>query len=153
MTKTELKEKWNAVLELLYAGMERIKVDNFFLPLTPVKLSDKKEILYLKTPGSNASVYQTIINNNAAPLTDACVKVFGKAYKFEIVEIDPTTKRTKSIRIPFPKSGLTVSIRAIPSKTSCRDRITSWLRLPALPSRTRDTSKNITLFSCTADPD
>ena len=103
MTKTELKEKRNAVLELLYAGMERIKVDNFFLPLTPVKLSEKKEILYLKTPGSNASVYQTIINNNAAPLTDACVKVFGKAYRFEIVEIEPDDDEDEKHPNPIPE--------------------------------------------------
>ena len=89
MTKTELKEKWNAVLELLYAGMERIKVDNFFRPLTPVKLSEKQETIYLMTPGSNRSVYQTIINNNLAPLTEACESVFGKSYKFEVVEEEP----------------------------------------------------------------
>ena len=89
MTKTELNEKWNSVLELLYAGMERIKVDNFFRPLTPVKLSEKQETIYLKTPGSNRSVYQTIINNNLAPLSDACEKIFGKKYKFEIVDKEP----------------------------------------------------------------
>ena len=76
MTKQELSEKWNNMLDLLYAGMERIKVENFFRPLTPVKLSEKKETIYFKTPGSNPSVYQTIINNNKAPLSDACVKVF-----------------------------------------------------------------------------
>ena len=103
MTKTELKEKWNAVLELLYAGMERIKVDNFFLPLTPVKLSEKKEVLYLKTPGSNSSVYQTIINNNEEPLSVACEKIFGKVYKFEVVDFEPGDEEDEKNPNPIPE--------------------------------------------------
>ena len=102
MTKTELKEKWNAMLDLLYASMERIKVDNFFRPLTPVSLSEKKETIYFKTPGSNPSVYQTIINNNAAPLNDACVKVFGKVYQFEVGEIIPDEPGEEDEKNPTP---------------------------------------------------
>ena len=99
MTKQELSEKWNNMLDFLYAGMERIKVENFFRPLTPVKLSEKKETIYFKTPGSNPSVYQTIINNNKAPLSDACVKVFGKPYKFEVVEIEPPEEEEGPITV------------------------------------------------------
>ena len=101
MTKTELKEKWNAVLELLYAGMERIKVDNFFRPLTPVKLSEKQETIYLKTPGSNRSVYQTIINNNLEPLTKACETIFGKKYKFEVVDEEPDPDQEETEFTPY----------------------------------------------------
>ena len=103
MTKQELSEKWNNMLDLLYAGMERIKVENFFRPLTPVKLSEKKETIYFKTPGSNPSVYQTIINNNKAPLSDACVKVFGKPYKFEVVEIEPPEEEDEKDKNPIPE--------------------------------------------------
>ena len=103
MTKSELKEKWESMLNLLYADMERIKVDNFFRPLTPIKLSEKQETIYFKTPGSNPSVYQTILNNNKAPLSDACVKVFGKPYKFEVVEIEPDDDDDEKHPNPIPE--------------------------------------------------
>ena len=103
MTKSELKEKWESMLNLLYADMERIKVDNFFRPLTPIKLSEKQETIYFKTPGSNPSVYQTILNNNKAPLSDACVKVFGKPYKFEVVEIEPPEEDEDKDKNPIPE--------------------------------------------------
>lgn len=89
MTKTELKEKWNTMLDLLYTSMERLKVDTFFRPLTPVKLSEKKETIYLKTAGSNNFIYNNSIANNRAILDDACLKAFGKVYKLEVVDIEP----------------------------------------------------------------
>ena len=89
MTKTELKEKWNVVLDLLYTSMERLKVDTFFRPLTPVKLSEKKETIYLKTAGSKSSVYQNSINNHKEFLSEALIKAFGKEYKLEIVDAEP----------------------------------------------------------------
>ncbi len=88
MTKTELKEKWNTMLDLLYKSMERLKVDTWIRPLTPVSCSEKKEIIYLKTPGSNSSFYQNSINNCEAQLKEACSTVFGKVYKLEVVEQD-----------------------------------------------------------------
>ena len=89
MTKAELKEKWNVVLDLLYTSMERLKVDTFFRPLTPVKLSEKKETIYFKTAGGNSKLYQTNINNYAESLAEACRKSFGKVYKLEVVDIEP----------------------------------------------------------------
>ena len=103
MKKSELKEKWESMLNLLYADMVRIKVDNFFRPLTPIKLSEKQETIYFKTLGSNPSVYQTILNNNKAPLSDACVKVFGKPYKFEVVEIEPPEEDEDKDKNPIPE--------------------------------------------------
>lgn len=89
MTKAELKEKWNTVLDLLYTSIERLKVDTFFSPLTPVKLSEKKETIYLKTSGSNSRVYQNSINNHKEALSKAVIKAFGKDYKLEVVDTEP----------------------------------------------------------------
>lgn len=89
MTKTELREKWNTLLDLLYTSMERLKVDTFFRPLTPVKLSEKKETIYLKTAGSNSSIYQNSINNHKEFLSEAIRKAFGKDYKLEVVDTEP----------------------------------------------------------------
>ena len=89
MTKTELREKWNTMLDLLYTSMERLKVDTFFRPLTPVKLSEKKETIYLKTAGSNSSIYQNSINNHKEFLSEAIRKAFGKDYKLEVVDTEP----------------------------------------------------------------
>ena len=103
MTKAELKEKWNNVLDLLYASMERLKVDTFFRPLTPVKLSEKKETIYFKTAGANSKVYQSTINNYADILQDACRKTFGKAYKLEVVEIEPDDDEDEKDPSPIPE--------------------------------------------------
>ena len=88
MTKTELKEKWNTMLDLLYTGMDRLKVDMWIRPLTPVKLSEKKETIYLKTAGTNSIFYQNSIDNCAEQLAAACEKAFGKVYKLEVVDQD-----------------------------------------------------------------
>ena len=105
MTKAELKEKWNAVLDLLYTSMERLKVDTFFRPLTPVKLSETKETIYFKTAGANSKVYQSSINNYADILQDACRKTFGKAYKMEVVEIEPDDDDDDKKPNPIPEEG------------------------------------------------
>ena len=101
----ELKEKWNTMLDLLYTSMERLKVDTFFRPLTPVKLSEKKETIYLKTAGSNSSIYQNSINNHKDFLADACRKAFGKEYKLEIVDTEPPDDEEDDVSpIPEQKS-------------------------------------------------
>lgn len=105
MTKTELKEKWNAMLDLLYTSMERLKVDTFFLPLTPVKLSEKKETIYFKTAGANSKVYQSSIINYADILADACRKTFGKEYKLEVVEIEPPEDPDDRETGPIPEDS------------------------------------------------
>jgi len=103
MTRAELKEKWNVVLDLLYTSMERLKVDTFFRPLTPVKLSEKKETIYLKTAGSNSSVYQNSINNHKEFLSEALIKAFGKEYKLEIVDEEPPDDDDSGSPIPEEK--------------------------------------------------
>ena len=103
MTKTELKEKWNAMLDLLYTSMERLKVDTFFRPLTPVKLSEKKETIYFKTAGANSKVYQSSISNYADILAGACKKAFGKEYKLEVVEIEPDDDEDEKDPSPIPE--------------------------------------------------
>lgn len=106
MTKTELKEKWNTMLDLLYTSMERLKVDTFFRPLTPVKLSEKKETIYLITAGSNSFIYNNSIANNKDLLADACLKAFGKVYKLEVVDKEPPADEEENPGpIPEEKTG------------------------------------------------
>ncbi|MCQ2561400.1 MAG: chromosomal replication initiator protein DnaA [Clostridia bacterium] len=90
MTKGELKERWETILDQLYSDIERIKVDNFFRPLTPVKISESKNIIYLITAGANSSFYQNMINNYKKSLDKACEKVMGKVYTMEVVDNEPT---------------------------------------------------------------
>ncbi len=104
MTKTELKEKWNIMLDLLYTSMERIKVDTWIRPLTPVKLSERQETIYLKTSGGNSSVYQNSISNYGAQLDEACRRALGKVYKLEVVDTEPLDEEEDMGPIPEEKS-------------------------------------------------
>lgn len=104
MTKTELKEKWNIMLDLLYTSMERIKVDTWIRPLTPVKLSERQETIYLKTSGGNSSVYQNSISNYGAQLDEACRRALGKVYKLEVVDTEPMDEEEDMGPIPEEKS-------------------------------------------------
>lgn len=89
MTKAELKEKWDLILDYLYSEMDRIKVDNFFRILTPVKISEKNNRIYLITSGANSSFYQNMINNYRKEINSACEKALGKVYALEVVDQEP----------------------------------------------------------------
>ena len=97
MTKTELKEKWNQILDLLYKDIERLKVDNFFRSLTPVKISEKKNTIYLITAGAASSFYQNMINNYKSYLDAACESVMGKVYTMEVVENEPSDEQDEPV--------------------------------------------------------
>ncbi len=89
MTKSELKENWENILKNLYSSMEKLKVDTFFSPLTPVKLSEKEEKIYFITSGANSSFYQNMINNYRGELSSACEAVLGKPYTMDVVDSEP----------------------------------------------------------------
>ena len=102
MTKTELKETWDSILELVEKKVDRLKVDTFFRPLTPVKLSARKETLYLKTAGSNSSFYQNMINNHKAFFEEACVSVLGKPYTLQVTDEIPEDEKDED-NSPIPE--------------------------------------------------
>ncbi len=78
MNKAELIAKWNQVLELLSQNMEKLKVDNYFKPLAPVKLGEKDNTLYLHASVGNCEFYQNMVNRNREEISRAVILVFGK---------------------------------------------------------------------------
>ena len=85
MNKAELTAKWEQVLELLAKRMEQLMVDNFFKPLTPVKLIEKERVILLHSP-SNASFYQNMINRDKEDFSAVITEVFGKDYNITVSE-------------------------------------------------------------------
>lgn len=91
MTKTELKENWEAVLEKLAQSMERLKVETFFRPLEPFKLSEKEKKLYLVCVSGEA-FFKGRAGRYKTELDDAIRDVFGAPYKIEILDKEPDEK-------------------------------------------------------------
>lgn len=102
MTKTELKENWEKMLEIVEKKVDRLKVDTFFRPLTPIRLSERKDTIYLKTAGSNSSFYQNMINNHKAFFEEACVAVLGKTYRIEVADDLPDEEEEDDVKKPNP---------------------------------------------------
>ena len=76
MTKTELKQNWEKVLELLYAELESVVVDTFFAPLSVSKLSESDGKIYLTI--ENSRFYQNAISHYQDNIVKATESVFGK---------------------------------------------------------------------------
>ncbi|MBR6352224.1 MAG: hypothetical protein IKR93_07875, partial [Firmicutes bacterium] len=79
-TKKELREKWEDILTLLTDKMEKLKVDTFFRPLEPYKLSEKDQTLYLSCI-SDDSFFNSRISKYENELNEVTEKVFGRPYK------------------------------------------------------------------------
>ena len=89
MTKAELKQNWEKVLDLMMNQLDRLAVDTFFRPLTPFKLSEKEQKIYLLSPKeSNYAFYQNMVYNKQDILTECITEVFGKPYLIEVTEKD-----------------------------------------------------------------
>jgi len=78
MTKTELKQNWNKVIELLYSELDEVVVSTFFQPLSPAKLSEAEGKIYLIS--ENSHFYQNVINHHQDLIVKATETVFGKPY-------------------------------------------------------------------------
>ncbi|MBR0139601.1 MAG: chromosomal replication initiator protein DnaA [Firmicutes bacterium] len=94
MTKTELTSKWGQVLDILTQSMERLKVDNYFRPLSPVRINEKDGTILLHTIVGNSSFYQNMISRNRDALSSAVVRVFGKDYRFSVTDKIPVDEET-----------------------------------------------------------
>ena len=89
MTKTELKAAWDRILSLMENKADRLAVDTFFRPLTPYKLSEKEQKLYLLAPKeSGSSFYQNMVSNHQENLMECIVAVLGKPYFAEVSETE-----------------------------------------------------------------
>ena len=87
MTKTELKASWENILALMEKKTDRLVADTFFRPLTPSKLSEKEQKLFLLAPkGSESAFYQNMVNNHQENLMECISAVLGKPYFAEVVE-------------------------------------------------------------------
>ena len=90
MTKTELKAAWEKILALMEKRAERLVVDTFLRPLTPYKLSEKEQKLFLLAPkGSGSAFYQNMVNNRQEDLMECVAEVLGKPYFAEVSESEP----------------------------------------------------------------
>ena len=76
MTKTELKQNWEKVIELLYSELDDVVVRTFFVPLVPAKISLSEEKIYLIS--ENSKFYQNTINHHQDLIVKATESVFGK---------------------------------------------------------------------------
>ena len=87
MTKAELKIQWESVLSLMTGSVDNLAVNTFFRVLTPVKISEKEEKLYLTPPkGTDSSFYNHKISNYKEIIKESITSVFGKPYTAEVVE-------------------------------------------------------------------
>lgn len=86
MTKNELKTKWSEVLEILpNYGLDQVLIGTFFMPLSPLKLSEKESTLYLFAP-YDADYLKGIIKRHQDTLVKATNEVFGSPYICEILD-------------------------------------------------------------------
>ena len=92
MTKAELKANWDKVVELMMNHADPLVVDTFFRPLSPTKVSEKDQKIYVLAPKeSNYAFYQNMVNNKQEELAGCIFSVFGKPYSVEVTEkeMDP----------------------------------------------------------------
>lgn len=87
MTKKELKDCWDKALVLMRGRVDQLVINAFLSPLTPYKLSEKDQKLYLYAPKeSNYAFYQNSVKNYTADLTFCLNEVLGKPYSVEVTE-------------------------------------------------------------------
>ena len=87
MTKKELKDSWDKVLVLMRSRVDQLVINAFLSPLTPYKLSEREQKLYLYAPKeSNYAFYQNSVKNHIADLSACINEVFGKPYAVEVTE-------------------------------------------------------------------
>ena len=89
MNKTELKANWEKVVDLLRGSVNDVVISTFFRPLSPLKLNEKEQKIYLLAPKeSNYGIYQNRVNNYRTVLLDCIKEVFGKPYDVEVTETE-----------------------------------------------------------------
>ena len=87
MTRKELKDGWDKVLILMKDRVDQLVINAFLSPLTPCKLSEKEQKLYLYAPKeSNYAFYQNSVKNHLSDLTECINVVFGRPYSVEVTE-------------------------------------------------------------------
>ena len=84
-TKSELKEKWEQVLDELSDRIERLKVQSFFKPISIYKLNEKEGKLYFTCPQPE-HLYAQAAARYEEDFLAAIEAVFGVPYTFDISE-------------------------------------------------------------------
>jgi len=86
MTKTQLKENWIKILDLLpQKGLDTVLINTYFEPLKPVKLAEKEQVLYLYAPW-NAEFMQQQVKRHQDTFVAATEEILGKPYIVQVVE-------------------------------------------------------------------
>ena len=84
MNKTEFKQNWEKVIELLYTELDPVIVSTFFKPLIPTKISESEGKMYFYS--ENSHLFQNTINHNQETVVKITEKVFGKPYFAVVTE-------------------------------------------------------------------
>ena len=97
-TKKELKEKWDEVLNQLSTKMDKLKVETFFRPLEPFKISEKDQTLYLVCI-SGESFFKSRISKYESELADIIQAVFGKPYNIVVTDKEQAQGQTQAVEL------------------------------------------------------
>ncbi|MGN0710223.1 MAG: chromosomal replication initiator protein DnaA [Anaerovoracaceae bacterium] len=81
-----LKEKWEKTLELLEPDLTEVSYKTWFLPISPLKIDEENNILYLKH--TNPMALGLLTGRYLPVLKNAVAVAFGKEYKIEITDND-----------------------------------------------------------------
>lgn len=102
MTKTELKNKWGLVLKKLEGPMESLQINTFIKPLTPCKLSERDQKLYL-LDSDPSGVLRSAASRYMDKVILAVEAVFEKPYDVEIVTKEPSAAEDDESADIFPE--------------------------------------------------
>ena len=75
-------------------GLDQVLIGTFFMPLSPVKLSEKESTLYLYAP-YDADYLKGTIKRHQDTLVKAITEVFGKPYISEVLDEEPNEDEEK----------------------------------------------------------
>jgi len=95
MNKTEFKQNWEKVIELLYTELDPVIVSTFFKPLIPTKISESEGKMYFYS--ENSHLFQNTINHNQETVVKITEKVFGKPY-FAVVTESESQENIKDVQ-------------------------------------------------------
>jgi chromosomal replication initiator protein len=97
-----LNENWTDTLELLKPELTQISFDTWFSPLTPKKLDETQNILYIEC---NEGFTAQVLHDRYVPLLETAVKtIFKTPYRVEFLVKDPDSAESAESAKPADKS-------------------------------------------------
>lgn len=102
MTKTELKDKWQEVLNKLNGPLNSLIISTFFEPLKPCKINDKEQKIILLDE-SGTGIMRTSALKYMEKVLPVVESVFGAPYTLDIVDREPGEEETDELIDLFQK--------------------------------------------------